>query len=413
MSQNLTNQSKEILDEKTRSHPCYSGGCQNARIHLPVAPACNVSCNYCSRKYDCVNESRPGVTSEVLNPEQALKRFLDVKTKLKNLKVVGIAGPGDALANFEATRKTLELIREADPEITFCLSTNGLMLPNYAVDLQKLGVTHVTITINTIDPKIGARIYREINFNGKKLTGEEGAALLLKNQLEGLELLLSLGIVVKINVVMIKGINDTHIEEVIKRVKEKGVFISNIMPLIPAPGSVFEHMPLCTNIELNNLRKTCEVHLKQMYHCRQCRADAIGTLDNDCSVDFRSNSSNTVDNTGNTDKKSLTLAVASHSGRVIDEHFGHVKNFKIYNYDSGKVQLLEERQVRQFCTGPEDCDDEQQKLDNIIKTIEDCSAVFVLRIGHLPKTLLEQRSISVVQTCGYIDEEIKKYALEL
>jgi len=413
MTHILSEQTKEALDEKTRNHPCYSGGCQNARIHLPVAPACNISCNYCSRKYDCVNESRPGVTSEVLNPDQALKRYIDVKNKFKNLRVVGIAGPGDALANFEATRKTLELIREVDPEITFCLSTNGLMLPLYAADLVELGVTHVTVTINTIDPKIGAQIYREVNYKGKRLTGEEGAEVLLENQLEGLKLLISYGIIVKVNVVMIKGINDKHIENVIKTVKDLGVYISNIMPLIPAPGSAFEHMPLSTNIELNNLRKACEVHLKQMYHCRQCRADAIGTLDNDCSIDFRSNINNSTPETKNTaNNKTFTVAVASHSGRVIDEHFGHVKEFKIYSCEAGSVRLIEERQIKQYCTGPEECDDEQLKLENIIKSIEDCSAVLALRIGYLPKTTLEHKGISVIQTCGLIDEEILKYALE-
>lgn len=413
MTHLLPEQSREELDKKTRNHPCYSGGCQNARMHLPVAPACNISCNYCSRKYDCVNESRPGVTSEVLSPEQAINKYIDVKNRIKNLKVVGIAGPGDALANFEATRKTLELIREADPEITFCLSTNGLMLPAYAADLHKLGVTHVTITINTIDPKIGAQIYREVNYNGERLTGEEGAAVLLKNQLEGLRLLISLGIVVKINVVMIKGINDMHIEDVIKKVKDMGVFISNIMPLIPAPGSAFEHIPLSSNIELNSLRKLCEKHLKQMYHCRQCRADAIGTLDNDCSVDFRSNVKETsIKAAEASDNKTYTVAVASHSGRLIDQHFGHANEFRIYSYKAGSVELIEKRQIKQFCTGVEDCDDEHSKLENITKIIEDCNAVLVLRIGHLPKTLLEQKGINVIQTFGFIDEEIKKYVLE-
>ncbi|HEX3029635.1 MAG TPA: nitrogenase component 1, partial [Clostridia bacterium] len=67
------------IDEKTASHPCFSGGaCQNARMHIPVAPACNISCNYCNRKYDCQNESRPGVTSEVLTPAAALEKFLRV-----------------------------------------------------------------------------------------------------------------------------------------------------------------------------------------------------------------------------------------------------------------------------------------------------------------------------------------------
>jgi nitrogenase molybdenum-iron protein alpha/beta subunit/uncharacterized Zn-finger protein len=138
---------------KTAKHPCFncSGG-KYARIHLPIAPACNIQCNYCVRKYDCPNESRPGVTTAVLSPEQALERYLDAKGKMENLTVVGIAGPGDALANFAETKKTLSLIRAADPDVTFCLSTNGLMLPLHAQELIDLGVSHVTVTVNAVDP---------------------------------------------------------------------------------------------------------------------------------------------------------------------------------------------------------------------------------------------------------------------
>ncbi|MEQ2789490.1 nitrogen fixation protein NifB, partial [Flavonifractor plautii] len=48
-------------------HPCLSvqAHFRYGRIHLPVAPRCNIRCGYCDRRYDCANESRPGVTSEV------------------------------------------------------------------------------------------------------------------------------------------------------------------------------------------------------------------------------------------------------------------------------------------------------------------------------------------------------------
>lgn len=41
---------------------------KNGRIHLPIAPHCNIRCAYCDRKHDCANESRPGVTSRLLIP---------------------------------------------------------------------------------------------------------------------------------------------------------------------------------------------------------------------------------------------------------------------------------------------------------------------------------------------------------
>src|SRR5664279_3378692 len=59
-----------------KSHPCFSKEAHTrfGRIHLPVAPACNIQCRYCIRKYDCANESRPGITSRVMTPYEALDR---------------------------------------------------------------------------------------------------------------------------------------------------------------------------------------------------------------------------------------------------------------------------------------------------------------------------------------------------
>ncbi|WP_312038926.1 radical SAM protein [Desulfosporosinus shakirovi] len=159
--------------EKTQRHPCYSFDAHQkfARMHLPVAPHCNISCNYCNRKFDCVNESRPGVTSEILAPQAAKNKFDKVSARIGQLSVVGIAGPGDALANWENTRETIRLIGAENPHIVFCLSTNGLLLPEYAQEIVELGVTHVTVTVNCLDSAIGAKIYQHIKYKGQLYEG--------------------------------------------------------------------------------------------------------------------------------------------------------------------------------------------------------------------------------------------------
>ena len=98
-------------------HPCFNAKVkgQFGRVHLPVAPKCNIKCNFCDRKYDCVNESRPGVTSTVFSPEQALVYMEKVLEKEPRITVAGIAGPGDPFANGEQTMETLRLIREKIP----------------------------------------------------------------------------------------------------------------------------------------------------------------------------------------------------------------------------------------------------------------------------------------------------------
>lgn len=142
-------------------------------MHLPVAPACNIQCHYCNRKYDCSNESRPGVVSRVASPDVALKQFTTIKKRAPNLTVVGIAGPGDALANPDATFRTLRAIRKEDPSVQLCISTNGLMLEPYVNDLVAVGVNHLTITINCTDPEVGSKIYPWIYFNHQRLRGKK------------------------------------------------------------------------------------------------------------------------------------------------------------------------------------------------------------------------------------------------
>lgn len=399
----------EGVSEKTKTHPCYNEcGSQYARMHIPVAPKCNISCNYCNRQFDCLHESRPGVTSEVLSPEQALEKYKVVKEKVPNLTVVGIAGPGDALANYEQTRESLRLIREFDPEVTFCLSTNGLRLPEYAEELIELGVTHITVTMNTLRPEVGAKLYKQIHYQGKTYIGVEGARILIENQLEGIKKVCELGALCKVNIVYVKGINDEYIEEVVKKVKEFGVFMTNIMPLIPAKGSVFEDMPKVSNVELQAMRKKCEIDLKQMYHCKQCRADAIGQLSQDRSIEFRNCSSSTEK------KKTISwkFAVASKTGRLIDAHFGHVNQFYIYEYTEEGLKFLETRESAPYCSGGEECEDSKKKFEQLYDMLQDCQAVLCMRIGESPKQSLLNKEIQVIETYDKIEEGIMNVVKE-
>lgn len=264
--------------EQTQKHPCYSVEVhqQFAVMHLPVAPMCNIQCNYCNRNFDCINENRPGVTSENLTPALAIENYRGVKGKIAELGVVGIAGPGDALADWQQTKETIEQIQKIDPDIVFCLSTNGLLLAKYAPEIVQLGIHHVTVTINAVNPVIGAQIYKFVLYEGMKYEGLEAAQLLYKQQLAGIEYLADHGVLIKINVVMLKGINDQHIPDVVKKMKELGAFIINIIPLIPAPGSSFAENPQVSEQEINEMRKRCQLGRQQVRDCGQCRVDKVG-----------------------------------------------------------------------------------------------------------------------------------------
>jgi len=125
--------------ELQENHPCFaSHGAKTGRIHLPVCPGCNIACRFCERSLNDT-ENRPGVTSKVLKPAETIpliKKALEISP---DIKVAGIAGPGDTLASDNAI-KTFRLIDSNFPQLIKCMSTNGLLLAERADEIIAAGI---------------------------------------------------------------------------------------------------------------------------------------------------------------------------------------------------------------------------------------------------------------------------------
>jgi len=273
------------MKNKIQGHPCFGGNHhKNGRMHLAVAPKCNIKCGYCSRKHDCANESRPGVTSRIMTPQEAIEKVREVMASPvvgPIIKVIGIAGPGDPLAN-EETFETFQMVKNEFPDLMLCLSTNGLLLPESIDRLHEMGLHSLTVTINAIDPEVGAQIYSNIVYHGKHYTGVEGAKILIDNQLEGVKRAGELGMTIKINTVLTPGINDSQIPLIAAKIKKLGAFVMNIMPIIPQ--SDLAHITRPSEEYLAEIRKANEGIIGQFAHCKQCRADAIGLIGQDLNL---------------------------------------------------------------------------------------------------------------------------------
>ena len=258
---------------KIAKHPCFSkkAHLKFARIHLPVAPLCNIGCKYCIRAINKV-ENRPGVASRIITPKQALERVRQA-VKLYPLTVVGIAGPGDALANKE-TFQTFELIDKEFPRLMKCISTNGLLLPDYVDRLKKLKISTLTVTVNAVTPKVAAKIYDFVILDGKSYKGLKAAEILVSRQKQGIKKAILAGITTKINTVLIPQINMKEIPKIAKFYSGLGADIMNIMPLIPIHRMAAKKPPTCE--QLGMIRDKSEKYIKQFRHCKQCRADAVG-----------------------------------------------------------------------------------------------------------------------------------------
>ncbi|SEI44864.1 nitrogen fixation protein NifB [Azotobacter beijerinckii] len=427
------------IREKVHNHPCYSEEAHHyfARMHVAVAPACNIQCHYCNRKYDCANESRPGVVSEVLTPEQAVKKVKAVAATIPQMTVLGIAGPGDPLANPQRTLETFRMLSEQAPDIKLCVSTNGLALPECVDELAKHNIDHVTITINCVDPKVGAKIYPWIYWNNKRIRGVKAAKILIEQQQKGLEMLVARGILVKVNSVLIPGVNDEHLKEVSKIVKAKGAFLHNVMPLIAEPehgtfyGVMGQRSP--EPEELQDLQDACAGDMNMMRHCRQCRADAVGMLGEDRGDEFTLDkiesmeidyeaamvkraaihaaikeeldeksakkarlaglSVASVQNNTSGRYRPVLMAVATSGGGLINQHFGHASEFLVYEASTSGVRFIGHRRVDQYCVGNDTCGEKESALAGSLRALKGCEAVLCSKIGFEPWSDLEAAGI--------------------
>lgn len=420
----------------TTSHPCFTEKAAQScgRVHLPVAPKCNVLCGYCNRKYDCVNESRPGVTSGVLTPAQAADYLDRVLEREPAIRVAGIAGPGDPMANAAATLETLRLIRQRHPDMLFCLSSNGLGMPPHLDALAANGVTHATLTINAVAPDISARLYTWVRDGKVVWRGRPAAELMLERQLTALTGLVQRGIVVKVNTILVPGINDGHVEQVAEKVSALGATLMNIIPLRPTHDTPLAQVAEPSPEAVGEARRLAGAHIRQMTHCRRCRADAVGLLHHDRSRELAPLLRECAQKDDGAAARPF-VAVATREGMLVNQHLGEATRLQIWGLGparggkggtttggraasgrddakdtgSGDVPgstggmpvpvLLEERATPRPGCGPE-------RWHALADMLKDCRAVLTAACGESPRAILREHGITVTECAGIVEDVV-------
>ncbi|MCQ8104745.1 dinitrogenase iron-molybdenum cofactor biosynthesis protein [Methylomonas sp. SURF-2] len=108
----------------------------------------------------------------------------------------------------------------------------------------------------------------------------------------------------------------------------------------------------------------------------------------------------------------LLVAVASKEGMAISEHFGHAKQFRIYQADPEQCRYIETREVAHYCLGQQG---DQAAMAGILEAIKDCHAVFVAKIGDGPTERLNNIGVRAVAEYAYeaIEASLLAYAGKL
>ena len=392
------------------NHPCFNRkACRDfGRIHLPVAPKCNIQCNYCSRKYDCVNESRPGVTSTVLSPSQALRYLEGVVEMRDDIAVVGIAGPGDPFANADETLETFRLVRQRFPSMILCLSTNGLGLTEaYVQELAALEVSHVTLTINAVDAEVSQHIYAWARQGRKIYRKREAAELMLEHHMKAVGWVKNSGMLLKVNGIILPGVNEDHLAEVAETVGGLGADLMNCIPLAPAPGTPFANLGEPDRSARLRVHQACRPFVSQMTHCARCRADAVGKLNEPMPGALVELIKACARGPLRGEVERPYVAVATREGLLVNQHLGEAEHVVIFDKREKEPQTEDDalggffkKDVRALpATGGG-----HERWEELANLLHDCRAVLVAAAGERPKRVLSNAGVRVIEMDGMIED---------
>ncbi|MDR3252013.1 MAG: radical SAM protein, partial [Tannerella sp.] len=326
--------------------------------------------------------------------------------KIPNISVIGIAGPGDPFANAEETMQTMRLVKKEFPDKIFCLSTNGLELIPYIDEIAGLGVSHVTLTVNSLRPETLARIYRWVRFDRRVYRGEDGGKILLEQQLAAIPLLKAKGITVKINTVICMGVNDGETVEIAQKTALLGADTMNCLPMYPVENTEFEFLPQPEKERMKEIKSEIAQYIKPMIHCARCRADAAGLLghDNVEAMNMIGQFSTLVINRG---EGRTRVAVASNEGLLVNQHLGEARKVYVFEQSRNGYHFVEIRN-----TPPEGRGMERWK-EMVDKTLGDCMAILVAGIGQTPMKVMQENGVRVIQMSGLIDAGLDAVYLNL
>ncbi len=371
--------------QNSTDNPCCSPEARNTigRMHLPVALRSNA-------------RGKWGIhpTGQALPPEEALERLKAAVDAGTAISVVGITGPGDPLAEPAPTLRTLQLVREAFPGMALCLSTNGLnsaaVTGGVARELADLGLAHVTLLVDAVDPEIVASLYAWIRPAKHTLPLHQAARELVAAQEASIQGFVAAGLRVKVNAFIYPGVNDQHLPEVARWAARQGASVMALVPFAPQAGVEHDDQPQAPDPDLvHELRHQVRQHIELMPHFEACGQDIVG---------LEASAATPSMHLPRPTAGRPNVAVASSNGMEVDLHLGHAVRFLIYGprTQDGLVGLIGARPAPEPGGG-------DARWNAVAETLCDCFALLVSSAGQRPRTVLAETGLRVLPGEGGVE----------
>ncbi len=171
-------------------------------LRVSVTQRCNFRCQYCMPE-------KPFSWTPKENLLSYEQMFSFIKIAIDNgIKKIRITG-GEPLVR-DDLHKFIAMIHNYKSDIDLALTTNGYLLKSQIKKLKQAGLKRVNISIDSLNDDTFTYLTQKN---------------VLKNIKEGIEAAIEAGIIVKLNSVVLKGINEEEILELYEFAKQKGIQI--------------------------------------------------------------------------------------------------------------------------------------------------------------------------------------------
>lgn len=200
--------SLDVQSDQQSHHLIDNFGREMDYLRLAVTDKCNLRCNYClPPQYASFIPGNELMTWEEMN---IISRIF-IKLGVKKLRITG----GEpfirkGLINF------LTGLRDYSPELEICITTNGVLVGEYLDELQSIGVNRLNFSLDTLDERI-FQIITTKNY--------------LKTILENIEKAYNKSFNLKINMVVLKNLNDKEIPNFADLTRDKSWTVRFIEPM--------------------------------------------------------------------------------------------------------------------------------------------------------------------------------------
>ncbi len=224
-------------------------------LRISVTHKCNLKCKYCHKEGECYSLSAHVITVK----EIAKIAKICYENGVRKIKFSG----GEPLLRDDFDK----ILKSLPPFDDVSMTTNGLLLKKRIDDLQ--GLNRVNISVDTLNPK-----------TYKYLTGGN-----ISEVIEGIEAALEAKLTpIKLNMVVIDGINDNEIGDMIDYVRGKNMILQLIELMDFNSGSKFKgsNLQIIESVlsGLSNSTIYNSLHKRKRFKINEAEIEIVRPIDN-------------------------------------------------------------------------------------------------------------------------------------